>query len=129
MAQHGVAGITVLGRRPEAVAEFAHWLSALGPHAQAADWNSPLDDPLILSTTPAGATDGLAVPKRPGVLFDVVYAPWPTALAAKWQAADGRVLGGLELLIHQAAEQVLLMTGVPREQRSTIVAAMYAAIA
>ena len=38
---------------------------------------------------PAGAADELAgsVPLGAGVLLDVVYAPWPTALAAAWAAA------------------------------------------
>ena len=42
---------------------------------------------LVVSTAPAGATDELAVGLGPvdGVLLDVVYAPWPTPLAAAWQ--------------------------------------------
>jgi len=46
-----------------------------------------------------------------GVLFDVVYAPWPTVLAAAWSARGGVVIGGLDLLVEQAALQVELMTG------------------
>jgi shikimate dehydrogenase len=46
-----------------------------------------------------------------GVVFDVIYDPWPTPLAM-WAAADGRTLvNGLDLLCHQAALQVELMTG------------------
>jgi shikimate dehydrogenase len=41
-------------------------------------------------------------------LLDVVYAPWPTALAA---ACRGVVVGGAAMLLHQAADQVRLMTG------------------
>jgi shikimate dehydrogenase len=48
---------------------------------------------------------------QPGVLLDVLYAPWPTPLAAAWAAAGGTVLGGLDLLVHQAVLQVELMTG------------------
>ena len=68
---------------------------------------------LVVATTPAGATDGLAhaVPDRPGALFDVLYDPWPTRLAAAWSAHGGTVLGGLDLLVHQAVLQVELMTG------------------
>lgn len=78
-----------------------------------ADAARHLDAPVVVSTTPAGATDALAsaVPAAPGVLLDVVYHPWPTALAAAWSAAGGRVAGGLDLLAHQAGEQVRLMTG------------------
>jgi shikimate dehydrogenase len=72
-----------------------------------------LDAPVVISTVPAGAADALAdaVPHVPNVLFDVVYAPWPTPLATAWAARGGTVIGGLELLVNQAADQVRLMTG------------------
>ena len=66
---------------------------------------------LLLSTLPAGAADRLA-PAAADVpaLLDVVYDPWPTALAA---ACRGVVVGGHRMLLHQAAAQVALMTGRP----------------
>ena len=66
---------------------------------------------LLISTLPAGAADPVApyVGEVP-VLLDVVYAPWPTALAA---ACRGTVVGGASMLLHQAAAQVELMTGQP----------------
>jgi shikimate dehydrogenase len=69
--------------------------------------------PLVISTAPAGAVDDLSsvVPPNPGVLFDVIYAPWPTALAAGWLDRGGTVLSGLDLLIHQARLQMQAMTG------------------
>ncbi len=80
------------------------------------DWpraTQALTSPVVVSTTPAGAADNLVgvVPDDPGLLFDVVYDPWPTVLAARWAAAGGRVLSGLDLLVHQAVGQVALMTG------------------
>ncbi|OPC84786.1 shikimate dehydrogenase [Embleya scabrispora] len=71
--------------------------------------------PLVVATTPKGAVDHLAieVPAGPGVLFDVLYDPWPTALAGAWGHAGGTVVGGLDLLVHQAVLQVELMTGRP----------------
>ncbi len=70
---------------------------------------------VVVSTVPAGGLDALAASLRPGrpgaVLLDVVYDPWPTVLAATWAAAGGRVVTGVEMLLHQAAEQVRLMTG------------------
>ncbi|MGW9212222.1 shikimate dehydrogenase [Embleya sp. NPDC055664] len=71
--------------------------------------------PLLVATTPKGAVDHLAieVPADPGVLFDVLYDPWPTALAGAWGHAGGTVVGGLDLLVHQAVLQVELMTGHP----------------
>lgn len=83
------------------------------------------DAPLIISTVPAGAADpfarhfaarmapaGTAAPMRQ-VVFDVVYHPWPTALAAAARLAGAIVVGGFDLLLHQAAAQVELMTGRP----------------
>lgn len=65
---------------------------------------------LLVSTLPAGAADRCApyVGQVP-VLLDVVYDPWPTALAA---SCRGIVVGGGEMLLHQAAAQVTLMTGM-----------------
>jgi shikimate dehydrogenase len=45
------------------------------------------------------------------VLLDVVYGPEPTALAAAWHAAGGTVAEGWGMLLHQAVDQVRLMTG------------------
>lgn len=68
---------------------------------------------LVVSTIPAAAQDnavtGLA--GRAGALFDVVYDPWPTPLAGAFAAAGLPVLGGLDLLVHQAVLQVEMMTG------------------
>lgn len=89
----------------------------LGVDVVIADWAeaaAALSAPLVIATTPAGAvTDALAgsVPRTPGILFDVLYEPWPTALAAAWSARGGAVVGGLDLLVHQALLQVEQMTG------------------
>jgi shikimate dehydrogenase len=45
------------------------------------------------------------------VVFDVVYDLWPTPLAAAAEGLGRRLVGGLDLLVHQAALQVRLMTG------------------
>jgi shikimate dehydrogenase len=52
-----------------------------------------------------------AVPGTVGTLFEVLYEPWPTPLAAAWAARHGEVVDGLALLVHQAVLQVGLMTG------------------
>lgn len=71
-----------------------------------------LDVDLVVSTLPAGAADGLAdlVAGVPA-LFDVVYAPWPTRLAAAVAARGGTTIGGFPMLLHQAVRQVEMMTG------------------
>ena len=47
----------------------------------------------------------------PAAVLDVIYHPWPTRLAEAAAAAGAAVSGGFELLLHQAARQVELMTG------------------
>lgn len=108
--------VTVYVRATARIAALRGTADALGLQLTIADWGDRrrgLAEPLLVSTTPAGATDDLvaALPKRPGILLDVVYAPWPTALAGAWAAAGGPVAGGADLLVHQAARQVELMTG------------------
>lgn len=131
LAHGGATHCDIVARSVESFGRFAAWAEVLDVHLLHRSFAvGPRDGAgLVISTTPAGATDALPVPAAPGLLFDVVYAPWPTGYATAWMTAGGRVLGGLELLIHQAAEQVLLMTGVDRSQRDRIVEAMYAAVA
>ena len=95
----------------QAVAEATGVDLQVEPWARAGDG---LGAPLVVSTTPAGATDGLVarVPLVVGPLFDVLYEPWPSPLAAAWQARRAGVVDGLDLLVHQAVLQVALMTGV-----------------
>ncbi|MDX3354220.1 shikimate dehydrogenase [Streptomyces sp. ME01-24h] len=96
--------------------EMRQWGERLGVSVRTAAWEDAaeaLAAPLVISTTPAGTADALAaaVPERPGTLFDVLYDPWPTALASAWAGRGGAVVGGLDLLVHQAVLQVELMTG------------------
>ncbi|QFU98362.1 Shikimate dehydrogenase [Luteimicrobium xylanilyticum] len=69
---------------------------------------------VIVSTLPPHAADGLAAELAgpvEGLLLDVAYDPRPTALAAAWREAGGDTVDGERMLLHQAAEQVRLMTG------------------
>lgn len=82
---------------------------------------------LIISTVPAAAADPFAevfsredaaAPAREGwralpAIFDVVYHPWPTGLAVAAAAAGAVVVSGFDLMLHQAAGQVELLTGRP----------------
>ena len=65
-----------------------------------------LDADLVINTSPKGVADLLQVGN--GVLFESLYDPWPTVLADKWK---GLVIDGLDLLVHQAIDQIHLMTG------------------
>jgi shikimate dehydrogenase len=108
--------VTAYVRGPARAAEMRQWGTRLGVAVRTADWSdaaAALDQPLVVATTPAGAADHLAaaVPGRPGALFDVLYHPWPTPLAAAWGSRGAPVVGGLDLLVHQAVLQVEQYTG------------------
>ena len=67
---------------------------------------------LIINTTPAGAADLLAenLPAQvSGLLFDVIYKPWPTLLASAWEDRSGKVINGKELLLWQGLDQLALV--------------------
>ncbi|MFF5937754.1 shikimate dehydrogenase [Streptomyces sp. NPDC012508] len=109
--------VTAYVRSEARAEEMRGWGERLGVDVRTADWahaDRAFAAPLVIATTPAGATDALAaeVPDAPGTLFDVLYHPWPTPLAAAWSERGGAVLGGLDLLVHQAVLQVEQMTGV-----------------
>ncbi|MEU8730089.1 MULTISPECIES: shikimate dehydrogenase [Streptomyces] len=108
--------IAVYVRSAARADEMRGWARRLDVDVRIADWSDAeeaLRAPLVVATTPAGATDALAaaVPQMPATLFDVLYDPWPTALAARWSAYGGAVVSGLDLLLHQAVLQVEQMTG------------------
>ena len=126
--------VTAYVRGPERAAQMSALGERLGVPVVTAPWERAAEAfaaPLTISTTPAGATDGLAgsVPSAPGILFDVLYHPWPTALAAAWSARGGTVLGGLDLLVHQAVLQCELFTGVRPAPLAAMRAAGEAALA
>ncbi|MFI6373008.1 shikimate dehydrogenase [Streptomyces sp. NPDC050546] len=109
--------IAVYVRSEARATEMRQWAERLDVSVRIADWadaEQALRAPLVISTTPAGVTDALArsVPERPAALFDVLYDPWPTSLAARWSAYGGAVVSGLDLLVHQAVLQVEQMTGL-----------------
>lgn len=108
--------VTTYVRSEARAAEMRGWGERLGVTVRTASWDdvaAAFEAPLVIATTPAGTTDALAgaVPARPGTLFDVLYEPWPTKLAAAWVERGGAVVGGLDLLVHQAVLQVERMTG------------------
>jgi shikimate dehydrogenase len=115
----GVARSTVVVRDRARTGELLRCAERLGVRPTLVDWPGRAalrDADMIISTVPAGATDSLAGEAAAGpgqLVFDVVYLPWPTPFAAASQAAGATVIGGLELLVQQAARQVELWTGRP----------------
>ncbi|MER7951110.1 shikimate dehydrogenase [Streptomyces sp. NPDC096079] len=126
--------VTAYVRSEARAEEMRGWGERLGVDVRTADWERAAEAfgaPLVVATTPAGTTNALAtaVPDRVGTLFDVLYDPWPTPLAAAWAERGGKVVGGLDLLVHQAVLQVEQMTGVPRAPLAAMRAAGERALA
>jgi shikimate dehydrogenase len=116
LAGLGAIHTVVCARRPAAIAALSSVAAGLGVAITPAPLNESallLGRGLAISTLPAGVADRLsgAIPDSPGVLLDVIYAPWPTAMAQTWASHGGTVVGGLEMLVGQAGRQIELMTG------------------
>jgi shikimate dehydrogenase len=120
LADIGYSAAIVVARRPEATADLRSVANRAGIDIDVRPWWSAIEGlvaPVVIAATPSGATDQIAAEvaaaqRGPqGLLFDVIYSPWPTALAHAWSTAGGPVVGGLELLVEQAVEQVRLLTG------------------
>jgi shikimate dehydrogenase len=111
------ARVTVFARRPSAVDELHPVATAVGVSLTAAPWSdaaASVAADVVISTVPKGVADPLADARWRArtVVFDVLYDPWPTPLAAAAQRAGCRVVSGLDLLLWQATAQFELFTGV-----------------
>jgi shikimate dehydrogenase len=134
-AQLGASALTVVTRRSESLAELTPAAEVLGLRLTGVAWvdaASAFDADAVISTVPKGAADELAaaVPWRPGsVLFDAIYDPWPTPLAAAAAAHGVGVASGLDLLLAQALGQFEQFTGVVPAPESAMRDALMAAAA
>jgi shikimate dehydrogenase len=114
----GLSRARVVVRDPSRAADLAAAASRLGVVLDLVRWD---DAPaalatadLVISTVPADAAGRLAASWSPApgqVLFDVVYHPWPTPIAAAAAIGGATVIDGLELLVRQAALQIELWSG------------------
>ena len=115
LAALGVTRLEVVARnrdKAEALLELAarveidaRWVALCDPVAEV---------DVVVSTIPADVAGRYAgtVAGAP-LLLDAIYDPWPTPLATVVQAAGGRVISGLQMLLHQAFTQVEKFTGMP----------------
>ena len=127
----GATTVRVYARRPEQAADLAARGPALGltvSVGELARWSAGAE-PVLLSTLPADAWDAAPLewpePRRSAtrLVFDVVYAGWPTPLARAAGAAGATVVGGRDMLVYQAVRQFRQFTGV-----AAPVDAMFAAV-
>src|SRR5699024_5324225 len=106
LGQLGITAPAVVVRSPGRAGPVVRAATRMGLSARLLTWGTAAaedalaDADVAVSTAPAGAADGLAEVisgrgRHPGqVLLDVVYDPWPTALARAWQAAGAPVAAG-----------------------------------
>lgn len=113
----GATRLRILVREPARAAVTRQVLSA-HPSAPAIEvgrlTDGAVSGDVLVSTVPAVAQDPALVARCADIptVFEVLYDPWPTPLAAA-ALATGRILvSGLDLLVHQAAVQCSLFTGL-----------------
>jgi shikimate dehydrogenase len=120
LAELGAERAYVVVREPSRAEPAVRCAAKLGLPIEVLRWSSaPLealaaDAAVLVSTAPAAAIepDVPALSFAPCVL-DVIYHPWPTALATAVAARGGRLATGLDMLLHQAFGQVEQFTGRP----------------
>jgi shikimate dehydrogenase len=121
LAERGLERATLVVREPTRAGET---VEVVGRHPRppelrvvAIDALEPTGvDPtvdVLVSTVPATAQSPalLRAAAEVPVVFDVVYDPWPTPLAEQALATGQTLVGGLDLLLWQAVDQVRAMTG------------------
>ena len=117
LAERGMRHATLVVRDRDRAAETVH---AVAAHRSApavdvvtVDAVEELHGDVLVSTVPASAQvpELLAAVADVPLVFDVVYEPWPTPLAAAAERSGRTVLSGLDLLVAQALNQVVAMTG------------------
>ena len=119
-ALDGIAdNVAIMGRSVRRNAGIASCFIKLTP--EFITWDDQIDlrqFDLVVNTTPSGAADLVAenIPtKVEGLLFDVLYKPWPTLIARRWSDGGGRVISGLELLLYQGIDQLNIVHPLGRE--------------
>jgi shikimate dehydrogenase len=120
LADLGVRSVRCVVREPNRVAAARSCAERLGLRLDVFRWTDVEFAALarraavLVNTAPAAAiaaeVDALA---EAGCVLDVIYHPWPTALALAVERRGGRIATGLDMLLHQAFVQVELFTGRP----------------
>jgi shikimate dehydrogenase len=115
LADLGVQNISVLARNRDKAAPLLALGPRLGVDVRWIELGTTLADvDVVVSTIPADVAAGYAntVVATP-LLLDAIYNPWPTPLATAVEQAGGRVISGLQMLLHQAFAQVEQFTELP----------------
>src|SRR4051812_47513206 len=119
LTERGMRQATLVVRHPERAAPTVHAVTAhpSSPQVEVVEMGEAgareLRADVLVSTVPVSAQtpELLAAVADVPLVFDVVYEPWPTPLAAAAERSGRTVLSGLDLLVAQAINQVVAMTG------------------
>jgi shikimate dehydrogenase len=120
LSELGAQRITVVARDHEKAAPLVELAAKSGVEGSWCDIDGVelrrvvAEADVVVNTVPADA----AAPYAPTLaatplLLDAIYDPWPTPLASAVEAAGGRVISGLQMLLNQAFAQVEQFTGMP----------------
>ncbi|MEO5853754.1 MAG: shikimate dehydrogenase [Nocardioides sp.] len=117
LVNRGAARLTLLVRDPDRAAAT---VAALRAHPATPEvgvdalGHGPVSGDVVVSTIPAAAQTEDLVARCAAVpaVFEVVYDPWPTPLAGAARRRGQVLVSGLDLLVHQAAAQFGLFTGL-----------------
>lgn len=124
----GASRVELLVRDRTRAAEALALAGRLGLDARVVDIAVPITErfDVLVATTPgrpwAGREHEFA--GTSGAVFDVVYDPWPSDLLTSAHESGLPCVTGLDLLAHQAALQVHLMTGEPVDPDILLTAAL-----
>jgi shikimate dehydrogenase len=114
LARAGAAEVIVVNRDPDRARTAAALAGPLGRVGEPLDLRAA---DLVVHATPVGMRDVPGAPFDPGicregvVIADLVYHPEETALLAAAGALGHRTVGGIGMLVHQAAAAFRLWTG------------------
>ncbi|WP_254052091.1 shikimate dehydrogenase [Aeromicrobium sp. A1-2] len=128
LSTHGLSRLELVVRDPARARETQQVAERRGVEVVVRGIDEPLTETvdLLISTVPedvAGARSReLTAAAR--AVFDIVYDPWPTTLLAAAAESGLPTVSGLDLLAHQAALQVELMTGSTVDPQILLNAAM-----
>jgi shikimate dehydrogenase len=123
LAGAGCADVAVVNRTAERASAVAALAGPVGRVARFGDDADVAQADLVVNATPVGMAgagaenQGWLVPPsllhRGQVVADLIYAPRPTSWLAAAADAGARTVDGLGMLVHQAAAQLELWTGLP----------------
>ncbi len=129
LVEAGASVVYVVGRQPRRVEGVVLALKPLTKPGTTISWaywgdgsflRAVAEADLVVNCTPVGTAGSPTAAQSPvdakllganSTVFDLVYNPSPTPLVAAAQERGAKAVGGLGMLVYQAAEQFKLWTG------------------